>query len=158
MKTFRHFWYLAFLRMINVLEESCTENQNTYFVSNNTFPKICTIYEIKSKNMVENEGTQMTSQYGAYALQLDWQRYMHLCACKHPRAWVPTCTHAPICNPFCFSTATVVSWTHFACLVDCQLILSHMVCIFTTVLQVAKFENLVACSNLTFHRPPLHLV
>jgi hypothetical protein len=41
---------------------------------------------------------------------------MHVCACTRPRARVPTCTHAqscthrPICNTDCFSTATMVSW------------------------------------------------
>ena len=35
----------------------------------------------------------MTSQYGAYALQLGWQGYMHSCACTRPRAIVPPHTH-----------------------------------------------------------------
>jgi hypothetical protein len=38
---------------------------------------------------------------------------MHVCACTRPRARVPTrthsqaCTHRPICNTYCFSTATM---------------------------------------------------
>jgi hypothetical protein len=156
--------------MINVLEESCTENQNTYFISNKTFPKICTIYVIKPNNMVTNEGTQMTSQHGAYILQLHWQGYMHLCACTHPHAR----THARtvqyvILIAFPRQCASILRYTYIACLVESWLyikqplgfsglILSHVVCIFTTVLQVAKFGILVACSYLTFHRPPLHVV
>jgi hypothetical protein len=41
--------------------QNCRENQNTHFMFNNGFPKM-------SKNMVETEGPQITSQYGAYAL------------------------------------------------------------------------------------------
>jgi hypothetical protein len=54
---------------------------------------------------------------------------MHVCACTRPRAQVPTCTHArtrkhththtPICNTFCFSTASMLRYTceYIACLV-----------------------------------------
>jgi hypothetical protein len=55
--------------MRNVLDESCREN-NTHFVSNNFFlPKNYTVYEIMSKNIVENKGPQIKLQYGAYALR-----------------------------------------------------------------------------------------
>ena len=39
---------------------------------------------------------------------------MHVCACAHPRARLPTrthanaCTHRPTSNTYCFSTATVI--------------------------------------------------
>jgi hypothetical protein len=36
---------------------------------NNFFPENSTVYEIISKNVVGTEGSQMTSQYGAYALR-----------------------------------------------------------------------------------------
>jgi hypothetical protein len=73
-----------------------------------------------SKNVAETEGAQMTSQYGAYALRAGLARlYAH--AHTRPRVWVTTCTHArthahactqgPICNTYCFSTATIISWT-----------------------------------------------
>jgi hypothetical protein len=52
--------------MGNVSDKSCGENE-TYFMFNNSFSENCTIYEIMSKNEVETEGPQMTSQYGAYA-------------------------------------------------------------------------------------------
>jgi hypothetical protein len=35
---------------------------------NNFFSENGTVYEIMSKNVVDSEGPQMTSQYGAYAL------------------------------------------------------------------------------------------
>ena len=63
--------------MRNVLDKSCRKNQNTHFMFNNFFAKNRTVYEIIPKNDMENEGPQMTSQYGAHALQLDWQGYMH---------------------------------------------------------------------------------
>jgi hypothetical protein len=46
-------------------------------------------------------------------LQVDWQGYMHVCACLRPRARVPTCTHTrmhthrQICNTSCFSTTAI---------------------------------------------------
>jgi hypothetical protein len=53
--------------MRNVSNESCKENQNTHFTLG-YFSENCAIYEIMSKNVVEPEGPQMTSQYGAYTL------------------------------------------------------------------------------------------
>ena len=42
------------LRMRNVLDKSCRENQNTHFVFNNFFPpENRAVYEIMWKNMVE---------------------------------------------------------------------------------------------------------
>ena len=55
--------------MGNILDKSCRENQNTRFVINDFLPENRTVYEIMSKNVVETEGPQMTSQYGAYALR-----------------------------------------------------------------------------------------
>jgi hypothetical protein len=56
--------------MRNVLDISCRENKNTYFTFNNFFfSKNRIFYEIMSKNIVETERPQMTSQYGAYALR-----------------------------------------------------------------------------------------
>jgi hypothetical protein len=45
-----------------------------------------------SKNVVETDGPQMASKYGAYAL--DKQSYMHVSTSTRPRARVPTSTHA----------------------------------------------------------------
>ena len=55
--------------MRNVLDKSCTENQNTHVVfSNFFFSENRTIYEIMWENMVEPERPQMTVQYDACAL------------------------------------------------------------------------------------------
>ena len=54
--------------MRNVLHKSCRDNQNTHFVFNNFFLENRTVFEIMSKNTVEPEEPQMTSQYGAYEL------------------------------------------------------------------------------------------
>jgi hypothetical protein len=51
--------------MGKVLGKSCRENQNTHFVFIN---ESSAVYEIMSKNVVQPEGPQMTSQYGACAL------------------------------------------------------------------------------------------
>jgi hypothetical protein len=55
------------LRMRNIVGKSYGENQNTHFTLNN-FSENRIVYEILSKNIVETEGLQMTSQYGAYTL------------------------------------------------------------------------------------------
>jgi hypothetical protein len=52
--------------MRNVLDEHCTGNQNTRFVFSNFFPKVAPF--IISKIVVEREGPEVTSHYGAYAL------------------------------------------------------------------------------------------
>ena len=44
------------------------EKIETYFTLSNLFSENRALYEITYKNMMEQEGTQMTSQYGAYAL------------------------------------------------------------------------------------------
>ena len=56
--------------MRKVLYKRCTQNRNTHFMFSNFFSEYRAIYEIKSKNMVEPEGPQMTSQYGGYALHV----------------------------------------------------------------------------------------
>jgi hypothetical protein len=53
--------------MRNVLNKSCRENQSIHFVFSNFFDNF-PVYELMSKNMVEPEGPQMSSQYGAYEL------------------------------------------------------------------------------------------
>ena len=56
--------------MKNVSDKSCRVNQNSHYMFNNFFSENRTFYEIMSKNMVETEGPQLTSQYGAYALHV----------------------------------------------------------------------------------------
>ena len=67
------------------------------------------------KNVVELDGPQMTSQYGAYGLyMLDKEGYTHARVCTRPRvraealARARTHTHIYICYIYCFSTATVI--------------------------------------------------
>ena len=69
-----------------------------------------------SKNVVEIEGPQITSQYGAYALHagLAILHALHVCACTRPRARIPSCTHShacthrPISDTYRFTTATMI--------------------------------------------------
>jgi hypothetical protein len=49
-----------FLRMKNVSDIRCTENQTKYFIFNNVFPKIMSFIEIMLKNMLEPDKPQMT--------------------------------------------------------------------------------------------------
>ena len=70
------------------------------------------------KNVVETEGPQMTSQHGAYALRSELAKlyarmHMHtltrLGTHMQARTDAQALTHRPICNTYCFSTATMVS-------------------------------------------------
>ena len=55
--------------MRNVLNKSCRENQNTHFIYYDFFFfENRAVQEIMSKNKAQLEGSQMTSQYGAYDL------------------------------------------------------------------------------------------
>jgi hypothetical protein len=58
--------------------------------------------------MVEKEGPQMTSQYGAYALLAGLRRLYALMSMQRPRAHMHARTHRPISNTYCFSTATMI--------------------------------------------------
>ena len=55
---------------------------------------------------------------------LEKEGYMHVRACTRPCAQVPTRTHRPICNAYCFSKATMICerasvllYTYSVCLV-----------------------------------------
>jgi hypothetical protein len=50
--------------MRDVSDESCRKNRN----AQKSFPKNHVVCEIISRNMIEPEGPQMTSQCGAYEL------------------------------------------------------------------------------------------
>ena len=47
------------LRMGNVSDRSCTQNENTHFMFGNFFPENRVVYDIMSKSTVEPEKTQI---------------------------------------------------------------------------------------------------
>ena len=51
-----------------MFQKKVVEKIKTHILYSMSFPKNRTVYEIVSKNVVVPERTQMTSQYGAYAL------------------------------------------------------------------------------------------
>ena len=60
--------HLIFLRMRNVSDKICRENQNTHFVFSNFFPRKSCVCEML-KNVVQLDGPQSrTIKYGACAL------------------------------------------------------------------------------------------
>ena len=85
------------------------DKTKTHILCSVTFSENCTIYEIIPKNMVETEGQQMTSQYGAYALHAGKSR-VH--AHAHAPGYPHTRTHArgrrQVSNTSCFSKVTVI--------------------------------------------------
>jgi hypothetical protein len=58
----------------------------THSLYSMTFSENLTVYEIMSKNVVETEGPQMTSQHGAFALRAGLQGYIHY---AHAHAHAP---------------------------------------------------------------------
>ena len=70
MKTFSHVTISRriLLRMRNVIDKRRRKNQNTHFVFSDFFQKSRAVYEIMSKNVVEPESPQMTSQCGSCVL------------------------------------------------------------------------------------------
>ena len=55
------------LKMRNVLDKSCTENQNTHFMFNNFLPKSCCSWDNVEKYDRAGEDTDI-NKYGAYTL------------------------------------------------------------------------------------------
>ena len=53
--------------MRNILDNSCREYQNTFFLITFFFENLA-VYEIMLKNMVEPKRPKMRSQHGRYAL------------------------------------------------------------------------------------------
>jgi hypothetical protein len=106
-------WIL--LRMRNVWN-TFVEKIKAHISCSVTFfpPKI--VYEIMSKNVAEQERSQMTMWRMRFAC---WISHVlkHMPAHVHPPIHPPpphthTHTHTKQCNTLCFSTATMVSWTH----------------------------------------------
>ena len=66
-----------------------------------------------SKNVMETECSQMTSQYGAYALHAGLLRlhaFMHMHTPTRPGTHMHehACAHEPISNTYYFFTATMI--------------------------------------------------
>ena len=83
--------------MRNVLDKSCRENENAHFMFRNFFSENRTVYEIISKNTVETEGLQVTSQYGAYAVHAGLARLyarMRMHTASRPGTHMHARTHA----------------------------------------------------------------
>jgi hypothetical protein len=94
---------------------------------------------------------------------------MYVCACTRPRARVPTCTHAharrQIRNIYCFSTATVVSWTRLIvtlyvhCL-SCLTLQSHLLLtspykaskLWCKISAIPPFQVLAIMLSRSYHR------
>jgi hypothetical protein len=93
---------LILLRIRNVSNTSCRENQNTHFMQNNFISENRAVYETLSKNIVEPERPQTTIWCMCIACWISKQKPapMH----THPH------THAQIFHTYCFSTATIFSW------------------------------------------------
>jgi hypothetical protein len=86
------------LRMRNVWDKCCRENQNAHFVLNNFYRKSRRLWDNVEKYGIGQTGRIW--QYGACALHVGYLRLQ-----THTRG---------ICNPHCFSTATVATGTQLS--------------------------------------------
>ena len=61
---------IVLIRISNVSDKSCTENQNAilYSIASNPPSPNRAVYEIMWKNMVKPDKSQRTIKYGAWAL------------------------------------------------------------------------------------------
>ena len=86
----------------------------THILYSNFFSENRTVYEVISKNVVETEGPQMTSQCGACVLRAGLARL-----CAHAHAQAPTCTHAHTDQCYTYIACLVINYEctpyHFSC-------------------------------------------
>jgi hypothetical protein len=95
------------LRTRNVSDKSCRDNQNTHFIFSNFFSENCAVCEIKWKNVVERERSQVAiRQWNACWISKATRTQANACDARTHRE-----RERELCNMFCFSTATIVSWT-----------------------------------------------
>jgi hypothetical protein len=100
-----------FLRMRNVLEKSCSDNQNTHFMFNTFFPKIPPLWD----NVEEYDGycgaTNDVTRWHTRCVQ-EKQGYIHARMRMHKATGPSSHTHArtrrQICSTLCFPTVTVI--------------------------------------------------
>jgi hypothetical protein len=82
------------LKIRNILERSCRENQNTHFMFNN-FPKLCRLWKILWEKYCR-AGLATDNNMALAHCMLDTKDYEHTLR---------------ICNTYCSSTATMVART-----------------------------------------------
>ena len=85
-------WFI--LRMRNVSDKSCRENQNTYFALNNLFSENSTVCGIIWKNAVESERPQMIVRSIRFSCWLtkaasSYARVCNTCCCMLSFGWFP---------------------------------------------------------------------
>jgi len=128
------------LRMRNVSDNSCRENQNTHFMFCNFSRKSCRL-----RGNVEKYGTagQVTHDHAIL--------YMTF-AC-----WIPKATQTlRICNTYCFSTSTMVTRTRL-----CVMLYVHRLsCCFLFLLTKSPIlllpTNYSKILNMLFHYTGVH--
>jgi hypothetical protein len=75
------------------------------------FSESRTVYKIMSKNVVETERPQMSSQYGAYALRAGLSRLHARTRMRmptRPSTHMHARAHRPVNNIYCFSKAKMI--------------------------------------------------
>jgi len=91
-------WIL--LRMRNVSDKSCSENQNTHFMFNNVFKKkLCHIWD----NVVKCGTVRQAKGDTICVIQ-----------CMRFACWITMARHTFVIYNYFFSTATVVMWIHLS--------------------------------------------
>jgi hypothetical protein len=107
LKSYKNDWYLhedvftfmtiprlSFLRMRNLSDKSCTENQNTHFMFNTFFPKMLSSMKQCRKPWWNPRGHKWQYNTASAHFILNKQGYTCVCKCVLPRALATARTHA----------------------------------------------------------------
>jgi hypothetical protein len=116
-------WILRSTR--NVLDKSCRENKNTLLCSTTFFRQSCHLWDnVEKRGEAKGRRWQYGGALRAGLVRLHVRKHtpapvhQYLHSHTHQRARTHTHTHThtriEMCNTYCFSTATVVSWTRFS--------------------------------------------
>ena len=98
----------------NVLDKSCRKIK-THFVYGNFFPKIAPLWDnVEKCGGARGATNDVTLWRMRVACWINKTTRSHAHADAHALGHPHTPTHTPICNTYCFSTATVVSWTRLS--------------------------------------------
>jgi hypothetical protein len=126
-------WIL--LKMKKISNKSCTENQNTYFMFGNVFPKFVPFMRQCRKKC---DGAREAADNRPMRVECWISKHTR----PHPRPCTFTHSHTEICKAYCLSTVTIVSQKRLnvKSYVHCPscLILSSTCCIYCAFLAMPQ--------------------
>ena len=99
------------LKMWNIFDKICRENQNTLFCSITFLFENRTVYEVISKIWWSQSGYGWRHNMAQTNCMMDTQGYMHAPARICPRTRTHASVRTQMCNTYCFCTAIMITET-----------------------------------------------